>query len=152
MPNNFPQENCKNATVSLTVNGQSIEVFPPYNPNSSDIDQYVPSVQFRKQVHKHVETLAGNLSGFFSLYNLWVKGDTKCDYTVVMEMTMRANVLASQLQTISKACKEDRFTALPCSDLLTIKEQIELIEIASQLDVSPSEALALIRKNIDKVV
>ncbi|MEA5313395.1 hypothetical protein VB525_05720 [Vibrio parahaemolyticus] len=150
--NNFPQEDCNNATVTLTVNGQSIEVLPPYNPNSSSVEQYVPSVQFRKQVHKRVESLEGNLSGFFDLYSLWVKGETKCDYTVVMEMTMRANVLASQLRTISKACKDDRFDDTQPSELLTIREQVELIEIASELNVSPSEALTIIRRNIDKVV
>ncbi len=153
MPNNnFPQESSNSATLSVTVNGQSIDILPPYNPDASDLDQYVPSVQFRTQAHKSMESIANNLSGFFNIYNHWIKGDTKCDYTVVMEMTMRANLLASQFQTLSKSCKEDRFPHVPQTQLLTINEQIELIDIASQLNVSPSEVLTLIRKNINKVI
>ncbi|GLQ73539.1 hypothetical protein ACFFUO_01975 [Vibrio artabrorum] len=150
MPNNFPQENSVNSPLLVTIDGKSIEILTPYNPNHSDIDQYVPSTDFRKKVHKDVESLAGNLNGFFSLYNHWIKGHTKCDYTVVMEMTMRSNLISSQFNTISKACKNDR--SLPESQPLTITEQVELIGLSEELGVSPSEVINLMKKHLQKAM
>ena len=150
MPKNSPQENNIELPITINLMGSSVEVLAPYNPNNSDVDQYVPSIDFRRNAHRRVEQIANNLSGFFSLYNLWIKGTTDCDYTVVMEMTMRAGVISSQFNNLAKECRKDR--DIPDQQGLTLDEQLELIKLSKELGVSPSETIALIRKGMKKVI
>ncbi|QQO82684.1 hypothetical protein [Shewanella algae] len=132
-------------SLTLSTNNDVIQVLHPYDSDASSVEGYVPSIDFRSDVHKSIESLVGNLNGFFKLYNHWIKGDTKCDYTVVMEMTIRANLISSQFEGVSKQCKKDR--GVTGNSPLTLKDQIDILALSESLSMTPSELISMIKRS-----
>ncbi|AZQ10125.1 hypothetical protein STH12_00989 [Shewanella khirikhana] len=140
------QDHTSRSPLTLSINNEVIQVLHPCNSDASAVEDYIPSIDFRSDIHKSIETVAGNLNGFFKLYNHWVKGDTKCDYSVVMEMTIKASLISSQFERISKQCKKDR--GVTGNSPLTLKEQIDFLTLSESLNVTPSELISMIKNSV----
>lgn len=144
MPSSRQDHNSK-LLISMSINDEVIEVMRPCYSDDSAVHDYIPSIAFKKDVHKTIESAAVNLNGFFKLYNHWIKGDTKCDYTVVMEMALKANVISSQFERIFNECKKDR--GISGNSPLTLKDQIDVIALSEDLGMSPSELISMIKNS-----
>lgn len=123
-----------------------------FDCNDFDTADYIPSVQFRQDLHDKLGCAVSNLNSILSIYNQWKQGQLSCNWSAVSELTLRTQVVSGQFKTISQMCRNDRngmvynpllndgipdlskgLTPLECSELKALLDGLHPIELLQLL-------------------